>query len=163
MTIKEFLEYYKQTTHDKDWFMTHNFKPQWITTSNEYHIELPNTVNIYSYNYDGRRGIWINKFLTDNNKIGMIQICAGREGDDTQFTIVLEEEWFYQKLEELDIRLLKDTDADWEYRSRIIYLNIGDKMPNEEIIKEIGTYGTHYDETNKIKTILQEIKKKKRS
>lgn len=69
-----------------------------IFESMEWHTEVE-CETIYSYCYDGRRGLWVNVFREDGEVV-CVQVCAGREGDDASITLAIDSDWLDRLAEE---------------------------------------------------------------
>lgn len=101
MIVKELLNKYDTKVYSE----IEGFKPH-FGDSGYYEIETKCMIPIYSYCFDGRRGIWINKFV--DKEVMMIQIYAGREGDDAILTLVLNKEWFKDFVNKYNIDNIKE-------------------------------------------------------
>jgi len=56
-----------------------------------------NCINLFTYKIDDRRGLWINALVL-NKEVALIQIQAGREGDDKVMTFVTNEKLMIELL-----------------------------------------------------------------
>ena len=149
MTLNNLIEKYPNKVKSS----VTGFKPGDMIYSPEYEIITKYMIPIYSYKYDNRRGVWINKFVDKDLKI--VQICAGREGDDAIMTFVIDKKWFFDFLKLNNSELLQrdrcfNTDS-------LIYIDNLDTDISDVTINAIGSYGTRYGASEfKIKEILKD-------
>ena len=135
MTLLQLLDKYSEEVLDQS---QSNMKTSYIFTSQELETNA-NGVVIYSYCYDNRRGVWITKFECKGVPVA-VQICAGREGDDAIILFVLDGEWFTNLADS------NGTSIKVSKYGNVVYLGDLGVDITEDVIKEIGRYGTSYEE-----------------
>lgn len=145
MTTRDLLEKYPDRV---DSMLVHEFKAEYLFASRSYTTLSNDAVSIFAYCHDNRRGIWINKF-THDGEVKCIQVNAGREGDDACATICLDITWLHDLADEYDTRV------DISDYGSIMYPTSLDEDISDYVRKEIGTYGSSYeDKGNKIEEVL---------
>jgi hypothetical protein len=150
VTIRELLT--KYPTNVENTMVSNKFKSQYLFTSGGYETFNP-CDTIYSYCYDGRRGVWVNVFTSHQGNIACIQISAGREGDDACATILLDKQW----LSDLAMYNELGNRSTDEFSGTILECGSLDCDITDYALNEIGCYGTGPKETvNHILTVLQQ-------
>lgn len=145
MTLRELLAKYQDEVES---MLAGNFKGEYLFESGPYAITVNGAASIYAYCHDGRRGIWINKFV-EGGEVKCVQVNAGREGDDACATMCMDKDWLASIADDYD------TVVDISEYGSIVYLDSLDEDISEYVTKEICSYGTEYNQqVSKITEVL---------
>ena len=158
MTLQQLVDHYEDPFDDGN----HNhlfgvLKVDDLFKESTYVAHTPHCETIYNYCYDGRRGVWINKYVEDN-ELQCVQVAAGREGDDAIVTFILSREWLANLADTYD----STVDIDDEYDVILFFSNedLVSKDISEILVDSISGYGTSCSEKPfRIEQIVNEVTK----
>ncbi len=144
MTLQQLLDKYPDTVQSD----MPQFKPEYIFDSGPWLADTG--IPIFAECHDGRRGIWINKFVNGSGELACVQINAGREGDDACATICLDKQWLMDMAEKYNTTISISEYGSVEYASNTS-IDI-----TKYVTDEVSTYGTSHEATTPlINTILE--------